>query len=141
MIELHPALVHFPIALLIAAGGFYAWGWWQQREELSQSGWYLHLAGLAGAVLAIFSGLSAQGGLDLSEEVDSYLQNHTLLGYLVAWLFALLAIWRYLRGNKGSQGERVAFLAAFLLSLGVMAYSAWLGGHMVYAHGVGVQQP
>lgn len=135
---LHPALVHFPIALLFAAGVFYVWAMWREGNDLYQAGWYLHLAGIVGTVLAIFSGLSSQDGLDLTEEVEGYLQTHTLLGYAVGWAFGLLAVWQYLRQGKGSKSEKIAFVICYALGLGLLVYSSWLGGHMVYEHGVGV---
>lgn len=137
--QLHPALVHFPIALFFAAGAFYAAATFGQKPWLKEAAWYLHLAGITGNLLAIFSGLNAQDGLHLSEEVEGYLQNHTLLGYLVIWIFGLLAVWQYLRQGKGHRSEQLAFLAVFVVGLAVMVYSAWLGGHMVYSHGVGVE--
>lgn len=139
--ELHPALVHFPIALLIAAWGFYLAARWRERETFMRAGWLLHLGGLAGVVLAVLTGNGAEGGLTLTDDLEHHLEVHTLLGYATAWIFALLAVWHYLRQGRGKAVEQWLFLGLFGLGLVVMAWGAWHGGHMVYEYGAGVNIP
>lgn len=129
---LHPALVHFPIALLIAAGAFYVAARFREPSTFYRAGWLLHLAGLAGAIAAVLSGNAAEGDLPLTPELEAHLDTHSLLGYATVWIFALLAVWQYLRQGRGGPREQWLFLVAFWLGLGVMAWGAWYGGHMVY---------
>jgi len=136
--DLHPAIVHFPIALLIAAGGFYLAARFREQATFYRAAWLLHVAGLAGSIAAVLTGRSAEGNLTLTSALEGLLENHQLLGYATAWLFALLAIWQYLRQGRGPVLEQWLFISAYFLALGVMAYGAWLGGQMVYQHGAGV---
>jgi uncharacterized membrane protein len=135
---LHPALVHFPIALLIAAGVFYGAARFREAATMYRAGWLLHLAGLVSVVVAVLSGNAAQGDLVLTPSLEADLKTHQLLGYATLWVFALLAVWQYLRQGRGQPREQWLFLMVYWLGLGLMAYGAWHGGHMVYAHGAGV---
>ncbi len=138
--HIHPALVHFPIVLLIVAGICYALARWSGELPWSKFGWYLHLSGLVGLALAVFSGLSADSDLILDTEPRELLDQHTLQGYVLVWWFALLAVWYFLRHRRVKTTEWIFFLLLFALGLGLLGYSAWLGGHLVYDFGVGVQK-
>jgi uncharacterized membrane protein len=137
--DLHPATVHFPIALLMAAGGFYVASRFREQATFYRAAWLLHLVGLAGSIAAVLTGRNAEGNLTLTPALEDLLETHQLMGYATAWLFALLAVWQYLRQGRGKPLEQWLFLTAYWLSLGVMIYGAWLGGQMVYEHGAGVQ--
>jgi len=137
--HLHPATVHFPIALLLFAGGCYLVARFREEAFFERMGWILHLAGLAGTIVAVFSGRSAEAELAGGGTWTELLEQHELMGYIAAWVFALLAIWQYLGLGKKSATGKWIFLLIYLLATGVMAYGAWLGGTMVYEHGAGVQ--
>ena len=102
-------------------------------------GWMLHLAGFAGMVIAVFSGRSAESELAETGSWAELLEQHELMGYVAAWVFALLAIWQYLGLGKKSATGKWIYLGIYLIAVGVMAYGAWLGGTMVYEHGAGVK--
>ncbi|MEO0470086.1 MAG: DUF2231 domain-containing protein [Bacteroidota bacterium] len=136
---LHPALVHFPIALLVVSGGFYVVAVWQNNQpEVPKTAFVLHLLGMIGMVLAIFSGLQAEGDAQLTEEVDAILGRHEILGYGVLWMYGMLYVWHYLRKGKQTQTEKIIFVLVFVGISLAMLYSASLGGELVYQHGIGV---
>lgn len=124
--ELHAAIVHFPIALLPASLAADAAG--------------LHQAGRAGMALAAGSGaLAAASGLIAQEEAavegpaHDLLATHRTLNVGALGLTTALAAYR-----AGGRRPGVGYFAAGLVALGMVAYSAYLGGQMVYTHGVGV---
>ncbi len=137
--DFHPAIIHFPIALLIAAGGFYLSARFREQATFYRAAWLLHVAGLVGSIAAVLTGRSAEGSLTLTPALESLLEPHQLMGYATTWLFALLAVWQYLRQGRGPAWEQWLFLSAYFLALGVMTYGAYLGGQMVYQHGAGVE--
>ena len=125
--ELHPALVHVPIALLPASLAADAAG--------------MHDAGRAGialtagsAALAAASGLIAQEEVETDEVSHDLLATHRTLNIGVLGATVAMALHRAGRERPGG-----GYLALGLAAVGVTVYSAYLGGRMVYAHGVGVE--
>jgi uncharacterized membrane protein len=132
---LHPSLVHFPLALLpLAAGvdllaprrGHRAQG----ADRVGKILWWM----TAGSGLV--TGLA---GMAASQEVkarDPYVRDMMWLhgaGNVVVVAGALgMALWR--QTHRASAGQALLGLLASGLSL----YTAYLGGELVYSHGVGV---
>jgi uncharacterized membrane protein len=116
--EVHPSLVHYPLAFQPLAVVTESLGYLTGGRRLRAAGRWATLLAAGSAVLAGAAGLIAQ------EEVVA----DTLTA-------VLLASWRWRR-----KGPTPVSLGIGAVSLGVMAYSAYLGGKMVYEHGVGVER-
>lgn len=151
---LHPAIVHFPIALLIC-GSIAALGYLhgRPRVELRILGWCLLFLGWLTLLLAILSGILAQGGLPPQAPYRHILDWHTGSGLALAVLYGDLLYrgWRHnaRRGAAKAGWSASVFLAdsswkwlltiQLLLGIGLVIFSSWLGGRLVYEFGVGVQ--
>ena len=134
----HPALVHFSVAFVVAGGVTEVWGLATGRAALQRWGATLLLVGLGSLVPTIASGYLADNTLDLSGAPKSLLEAHERNGWILLGLLLATQFWKAWRG--GTLGERERWIYAVTL-VGVIAltvYSAWLGGRMVYGHGVGV---
>lgn len=136
---LHPLVVHFPIALLFAAGVLYVIYTFSRKEEFARFAFYLHAAGLAGIVLAIVTGDYEESELVQTEAIHDLVGLHENLGMLTGWAFAMMMIWAFLRKGSKVMWEKLAFCLVFLGLLGVLSYSAHLGGELVYENGAGVK--
>lgn len=132
--ELHPALVHFPIALLPTALVTDALGRATGSETLMEMGRRLMPVAAASAVVAGVAGLISQQASEVSEAAHPYLTTHRNLNLGLIGMTVLLAQKRA-RRKRPSTG----YLLAGLGGLATMSYTAYLGGHMVYEHGVGVE--
>jgi uncharacterized membrane protein len=147
--NLHPALVHFPIALSVVALLFEAVVWlrWYSApvDRCAAALWVLAAAG-AGATYA--AGRVAADGLGaLSPAAEATLVSHADAGLATASALALLALlraWIVRRDAREARGRRDALrVGALLLALivqGVVAYTADLGGALVFRHGVAVSE-
>lgn len=139
--NIHPMVVHFPIALLTAylLADFVAL-FRKNREWAILAEGLLYL-GTLGALAAAAAGLVAGYLVPHGEEVHEIMERHQLLGLTVASLSVLLSLIRYLGGSllttSMGQGLR-AFLG--LLIWVCLFFGADLGGTMVYQYGVGVQK-
>ncbi len=166
LVLLHPALVHFPIAFLIAASlAGLAYIHWQRLESLRIITWWAMGAGWFSLIAAIITGLIAQGALPPDAPYRLLLNWHTTTGLALAVLYAdvLYRGWLHNSGagkkpraqRPATKGEaapppRVEFLAEpgrkWLLSLELAAgiliilVSGWLGGELVYTWGVNVMK-
>ena len=104
----------------------------------------MHSIGLIGVVLAIITGKITSSSLSPQAEVSGMLWQHELLAYGTLWSFGMLWLWQYMRKKvllhkARSRWERTFFVLIFLGALAFMSYSSYLGGKMVYEHGLGVQ--
>ena len=133
---LHPALVHFPIALLLSAtAADLAWLAGLSRD--AHFGTVLMAAGLAMGLVAMGAGLVDFAKLD-DAVVPHALRHIGAVG--TAWLGYAIAL--YLRreslfgdADLGTATLAASFVSALLLSLG-----GWLGGRLVYSFGAGVSK-
>lgn len=144
-IMLHASIVHFPIALLVVAGGLYCWSVIRQESQkpYEQMAFLLHVLGLLGAIAAVITGGIVEESTAQSPAIHEHIERHELMGYACVWGFALLGVWRFLRTRNGkaamSKPESWAFAGVFVGFLVVLLLTAHIGGDMVYEHGAGVE--
>ncbi len=145
--NLHPALVHFPVALaftalLLELVSLALW----RRIWIERAAAVLYALAAAGAAAAWLAGRSAADGLGpLSARAEITLSSHadlalwTTLALLAA---AVLRVWDSARNAESPVARRsllrlLAF-AVLLGAAGLLARTADLGGALVFRHGVAV---
>ncbi len=97
----------------------------------------LHAIGVVGILLAILSGNIAKSDLEATEAYEAILWQHEWMSYVVLWLFTMILVWQFLRQKQMKRTETILFVVVYLIAMGVMLFSASLGGEMVYEFGVG----
>jgi uncharacterized membrane protein len=132
--EMHPAMVHFPIALLPLSLGADVLGRVTGDYALQQMGRRTMPLAAASAVTAAAFGLIAQEAVHAEGQAHDLLVTHRTLNAGLVGLTAAMAIQRMRSHRPG-----VGYLLTGLAALGVMGYSAWIGGRMSYEHGLGVK--
>ncbi|HVL36910.1 MAG TPA: DUF2231 domain-containing protein [Burkholderiales bacterium] len=132
--ELHPSLVHFPIALVPLAVGFDLLGKVLGSRTLMRAGKALMPVAAGSAVVTAAAGLIAQESVQAQGRGRDLLITHRNMNLgLVALAMLMSAV------RAGSREPGWTYLAAGLGAVGAMQYTAYLGGKMVYDHGVGVR--
>jgi len=139
---LHPALVHFPIAFLYGALILHAIQIWRPNWMCRVIGiWILGLS----VALSIFSALTGEkeaaraGQVGYSTEILEIMNRHELMGNIVTWgSITIFLVWIYLF-FKNMEDRRIDILALAFLTLlvGMVSFTAYLGGQLVWVHGVG----
>jgi len=139
MANIHPLVVHFPIAFLSAFFVLDLLGSLLQKESWRQLATGLLYLGTLAAGAAVAAGLMAEGSIEHGENVHLIMSRHELLGISVLCLSLLLSVWRLLSGGMVNGVSNIIFImfAAFLNLL--LMLGADLGGLMVYKHGVAVE--
>ena len=132
--EMHPALVHFPLALFPISIGADLLGRATDNETLMEVGRNTMPLAIASGLAAGVAGLMAQTQVEADGRALDLLKTHRTLNLATVAAATALAVHRS-RTERPSLG----YLAAGLGALAVLSYSGSLGGEMVYKHGVGVR--
>jgi uncharacterized membrane protein len=133
--EVHPSLVHYPLALLPTSLTADLIGRVTGSPALLELGRQtMPLAAASGALAGVF-GLVAQESVKTDDRTTDLLITHRNLNLAVVTVLTALSAKRA-RVKEPGWG----YLAAGFAALATVAYSAYLGGHMVYEHGVGVSE-
>jgi uncharacterized membrane protein len=132
--ELHPSLVHFPIALLPASIIADLLANVTGSRGLAAVGRALMPVAAASAAVSAAAGLVAQQEVQATGEAQNLLITHRNMNLTLTAVSAVMAGWRLKQDEPGR-----GYLALGLAGLGALGYSAYLGGKMVYEHGLGVQ--
>jgi uncharacterized membrane protein len=133
---LHPALVHFPLALLLSAT-LADIAWVAGLTTDTHFAAVLMAGGLCAALLAMGAGMIDFSRLDQAL-VPEALKHMAAVG--LAWCGYALAL--YLRRDSlfGSAEIGSATLAVSAISALTLAFGGWLGGRLVYTFGAGVSK-
>ena len=132
--EVHPSLVHFPIALFPVSIGADVVGRATGNRGLLETARHTIELAAVGAALAGVTGLVAQEEVNVEGETMDMLITHRNLNIAATLVMGALALWRS-RHYRPSLG----YLSLGLAGVGALTYSAYLGGSLVYKHGVGVK--
>jgi len=139
MPNIHPMVVHFPIALLGAFVAMELLGLLTGSDGVRAAGsWMLYLGAL-GAAVAVIAGLHAAGTVAHTDAVHAIIERHEGFGISVLVLASGLSLWRLAVRARFSARARAAHIAVAVVMVALMALGADLGGLMVYGHGVGVK--
>lgn len=135
--NLHPLVVHFPIALLLSSVLLYWAGLIWPGKGLDKAAWYTLLLGLAGAAVAVVSGLLAARGVPADSPAMATLTTHRLLGIATLVVFGLQAICAWRSKGVYSRGKRVLHTVIQIIGIGLIVATGYYGGELVYAFGLG----
>lgn len=141
--NLHPALVHFPIALLPVAVLFDLLSYWRGRDWLRRGATVLYAAAALGAGAAYWAGRQAADSLPgLVPVIQLHVNEHSDSALYTLWLMGLIAAFRIgleiWAREKGRKSPEFVLLFVALGCVGLLFRTADLGGGLVYQHGVAV---
>ncbi len=136
--RMHAVLNDLPAALLVAAVLFEIGYLLLKKDSLRQAAYWTLIFGAVGAGLAVLSGLGAEDHITHGDAVHEIMEEHEELAFWTLGIFGVVALWRILRENKMSQGERIAALVLALVGTGFLVDTGVHGGKMVFDHGAGI---
>lgn len=141
--NIHPLIVHFPIALLTGAVLVYFLAWAARRDEWARSALWMLGLGTLSAIAAVRTGLSAGDGVMVAPSVrENILIHHKHYMLAVMGLSILLTAWALARPPIPRRG-RLVFLALLLAMIALLVKGADYGAWMVYGYNAGgaIPQP
>jgi uncharacterized membrane protein len=135
--NVHPLVVHFPLAFLSGAALFYALAWIVGRESWAWTGLWLLVLGTLSGVVAVGTGLYAEPGVMLARSVRAeLLEVHERIMFGVAGLATALTLWAIAHRPMPTRG-RLAFIVLLLVLVAAMTRGGDYGGRMVYDYNAG----
>jgi len=139
MAPLHPAFVHFPIALVVFSFITDLLGRLFNKASLRiTASWSLIGALVFGAITA------ATGYYDMTRtrgvlgETFKYVDFHMDVGWILVGAVVVLTAWRWLVYARRDRSPGIPYLIAALLVMGLVLFQGWYGGEMVFSQGAGV---
>ena len=135
--NIHPLMVHYPIAFLIGGILVYFLALVFRKDTLATTGFFLLILGAFSACVAAGTGLYAEDGVMVSLSVREHLLDpHERLMLVTTGLSIVLAVWAFIARPFPKRG-RIFFLLLFLVLMGVMSLGADFGARMVYDYNAG----
>ncbi len=140
--HVHPMLVHFPIALLIAAASIDILGLLlKKNERLRFTAVVLYIMGTLGALASFFTGQAAADAVFLPAAANPVLTEHADWATRLVWFFGVYAVVRIFELWRNKQPKAALWWPLALLGVGglfLVFQTGERGGQMVFEHGVGV---
>ncbi len=137
MESVHPLVVHFPIALLLASFVLDLTALILRRPQIHRVALWNLCLGVLGAGGAVLTGLKAEEIAKHSFEIWNVLTLHERLGFTTLILSFLGATLRLVRRDRLSKRLRVLSILLSGAMVGTLVVGAHLGGRLVYEFGVG----
>jgi uncharacterized membrane protein len=125
----HVALIHFPIALFIAAVAFDFIAQWTKRHGLATTAYYNLLAAAISTVPVLVTGLLAWQFQLEGKKLKGILLLHLVLA-CVSTVMIWLVWWVHFRARRRSVYLPSNRLAAEFLAVGLVAVTGHLGGFL-----------
>lgn len=139
--NIHPLVVHYPVALLTISALLYAVAWVSRRESLAWAAFWMLALGTLGAAVAVWTGLRAGASVMVAQSVREHiLMHHKQVMIAVLVLSAALSAWAIIARPMPQRG-RAAFIVLMIAMALLTATGADYGAWMVYGYNAGGALP
>ena len=141
--NVHPLIVHFPIALLFTAALVDTVGIFMRSNDFLRKGAFgLYLFAGLSVIAAWLSGEQAADSVFLAAEANALLTEHSDLGHYTLYFFGAYAVIRLVMFGLSLESRMGLRSIVWLIGLGGIGLT-WVtadnGGELVYKYGAGVQ--
>jgi uncharacterized membrane protein len=136
--NIHPLLVHFPIAFLSAFFLLDLIAYLAKKSPWRDIASYFLYFGAVGAIFTVISGFIAAYSVAHNETVHEIMLRHQYFGISVLTISVILSVWRLKSGVAITGGANYFFLILSGVMCVLLTFGADLGGLMVYNYGTAV---
>lgn len=139
LIKLHPAMVHFPIALLLMAGVFGVFSLFGKKDFWKDLMLKFLITGVIFSPIAVLTGVIEVLHLKHNEAIHKLLTIHQYNGLVILGFYLVLLAWYWIRRNVMTNTEYMPFVFCLFLGCILLLFQGYLGGEMVFGQGAGVK--
>ena len=127
--EIHPLVIHFPIALLSTGFLCDLISCVLKNKGLEKAGWWNLVFGTVSSVFALITGLLMDMGSSpgLIDEPFPIYENHAMLQIMVVCAFLALLIWRFQNYNFGNTKTKYIYISLLGIAVAILFYGSHLG--------------
>ena len=136
--NVHPAFVHFPIALFPSALLLYGLGTVLKRQSWLVAGRACLYLAAASTLIAIVTGWQAQASFPHHERIHHMMMNHRHIAVVIGVLAAHLVAWSFWHRAQRPNGA-YGFLGVLAFTTYAVLQNGDLGSRMVYLEGAAVK--
>ncbi len=136
---IHPAIVHFPVALFLLSGLLGLISLFVKREFWKDLTLKSLIGGIIFSPIAVVTGMIEEQNLKHNESVHEILQIHKYCGLTILFFFQILIVWYWLRRLLMGNKEYILWVICLLLGTVLVLFQGYLGGEMVFERGAGVK--
>lgn len=143
--ELHPRIVHFPIAFFILYLFFETFGIFLKKDFLLKAAFLILVVGVLTALIAVLSGNQAQAAARLlftnGSDLNKLIELHEDYATLTLFYFsAVLFLRTYLVIKKKFDGNlKFVFIILGLIGFYLIYTTGIHGGELVFKYGIGTK--
>jgi len=140
--NLHPLLVHFPIALLVTAAAVdLLAAFFPRSGRLHFAASSAYTVGAIAAVATYWTGRAAAATVLIPGMAHGLVDDHRMWALVTTWYLVVMVVARLLSEFAGAarvQRYRVLFVVVGIAGMILVQQTAERGARLVYEHGVGV---
>ena len=138
VMNVHPAFVHFPIALFPLTLLFYGLGVWLKKPPLLIGGRMVLYLAVISLAITVYTGLRAEESIPHNQEIHRMIETHKNTGWVLLIFGGLLTLWSFWHSGHRPRGAWLFLLTAAFASYLVLQ-NGDIGSRMVYLQGAGVK--
>jgi uncharacterized membrane protein len=140
MSQVHPFIVHFPIALIISAFIFTFIGLFYRRGLFKEVVFWNLIFGLMASAAAIYTGLVDEKNLvNPDQHVTEIMEAHKRNAYIICTFLLGLTVWMGFRKKEMRMLEYMAWTAFLMIGSVSIGYQGYSGTQMVFREGTGIK--
>ncbi|MEL7504624.1 MAG: DUF2231 domain-containing protein [Cyanobacteria bacterium J06554_6] len=133
---IHPIVVHFVIAMVLFAVFCDAIAFFTKNSRLYEVGWWNMAFATISIFVAVIFGQIEAGLATPYAAAAGDLNLHTLLGWSLSGLLAVITGWRYIIRLKTPEKLPGAYLGMNALLTLIVLYQVYLGDKLVWVYGL-----
>ncbi|MEM6716648.1 MAG: DUF2231 domain-containing protein [Cyanobacteria bacterium P01_D01_bin.6] len=133
---IHPIVVHFVIAMVLFAIVCDAIGFFNKNPRLLEVGWWNIFAATTWIFVAVIFGQIEAGLATPYPAVVSDLNLHTLIGWSLSAILAVITGWRYIIRLRTKDSLPVAYMGFNSFLLVIVLFQVYLGDKLVWVYGL-----
>ena len=133
---MHPIVVHFVIAMVLFAVVCDGIAYFTKNPRLQEVGWWNMVFATVSIFIAIIFGQLEAGLAQPYPAVVGDLNLHTLIGWSLSAVLAVITGWRYILRLQGATQLPTAYLGVDVVLAGIVLFQTYLGDKLVWIYGL-----